>query len=61
MLNYSNIKVGKWDLTDLVDDSLTTKSDRLVENIKRKVKEFENNREILKRDLGITIFEGLLN
>lgn len=61
MLNHSNIKVGKWDLTDLVDDSLTTKSDRLVENIKRKVKEFENNREILKRDLGITVFEGLLN
>ena len=60
MLNYSNIKVGKWDLTDLVDDSLKTKSDLLVENIKRKVKEFENNREILKRDLGITIFEGLL-
>ena len=60
MLNYSNIKVGKWDLTDLVDDSLKTKSDLLVENIKRKVKEFENNRVILKRDLGITIFEGLL-
>ncbi len=60
MLNYSNIKVGKWDLTDLVDDSLTTKSDLLVKNIKRKVKEFENNRVILKRDLGITIFEGLL-
>src|SRR6476659_9578474 len=50
MLNYSNIKVGKWDLTDLVDDSLKTKSDLLV----------ENNRVILKRDLGITIFEGLL-
>jgi oligoendopeptidase F len=61
MLNYSNIKVGKWDLTDLVDDSLRTKYDRLVENIKRKVEEFENNRVILKRDLGITIFEGLLN
>lgn len=61
MLNYSNIKVGKWDLTDLVDDSLTTNSDRLVENIKRKVEEFENNRVILKRDLGTTIFEGLLN
>ena len=60
MLNYSNIKVGKWDLTDLVDDSLKTKSDLLVENIKRKVKEFENNRVILKPDLGITIFEGLL-
>ena len=61
MLNYPNIKVGKWDLTDLVDDSLTTNSDRLVENIKRKVEEFENNRVILKRDLGTTIFEGLLN
>ena len=60
MLNYSNIKVGKWDLTDLVGESLTANSDQLVENIKRKVKEFENNRVILKRDLGITIFEGLL-
>src|SRR6476620_698449 len=60
MLNYSNIKVGKWNLKDLVDYSLKTKSDLLVENIKRKVKEFENNRVILKRDLGITIFEGLL-
>ncbi|HEY7226496.1 MAG TPA: M3 family oligoendopeptidase [Nitrososphaeraceae archaeon] len=60
MLNYSNIKVGKWDLTDLVDESLTANSDRLVENIKRKVKGFENNRVILKPDLSITIFEGLL-
>jgi oligoendopeptidase F len=60
MLNYSNINVGKWDLTDLVGESLTANSDRLVENIKRKVKGFENNRVILKPDLGITIFEGLL-
>jgi len=60
MLNYSNIKVGKWDLTDLVGESLTANSDQLVENIKRKVKGFENNRVILKPDLGITIFEGLL-
>ena len=61
MLNYSNIKLGKWDLTDLVDDSSTKKVVELVANIKKDVKEFEDNRRILKPDLSISIFEGLVH
>ena len=61
MLNYSNIKLGKWDLTDLVDDSSTKKVAELVANIKKDVKEFEDNRRILKPDLSISIFEGLVH
>lgn len=61
MLNNSNIKLGKWDLTDLVDDSSTKKVAELVANIKKDVKEFEDNRRILKRDLSISIFEGLVH
>jgi oligoendopeptidase F len=61
MLNNSNIKLGKWDLTDLVDDSSTKKVAELVANIKEDVKEFENNRRILKPDLSISIFEGLVH
>jgi len=61
MLKNSNIKLGKWDLTDLVDDSSTKKVAELVANIKKDVKEFEDNRRILKRDLSISIFEGLVH
>ncbi len=60
MLNNSNIKLGKWDLTDLVDDNSTKKVAELVANIKEDVKEFEDNRRILKPDLSISIFEGLV-
>ena len=61
MLNNSNIKLGKWDLTDLVDDSSTKKVAELVANIKEDVKEFEDNRRILKPDLSISIFESLVH
>jgi oligoendopeptidase F len=61
MLKNSNIKLGKWDLTDLVDDSSTKKVAELVANIKKDVKEFEDNRRILKPDLSISIFEGLVH
>jgi oligoendopeptidase F len=61
MLKNSNIKLRKWDLTDLVDDSSTKKVAELVANIKKDVKEFEDNRRILKPDLSISIFEGLVH
>ncbi len=61
MLNYSNIKLGKWDLTDLVEDSSTKKFAELVDDIKKRVKEFEDNRRILKTDLSISIFEDLVH
>jgi len=61
MLNYSNIKLGKWDLSDLVNDSSTKKVAELVANIKKDVKEFEDNRRILKPDLSISVFEGLVH
>ena len=61
MLNYSNVKLGKWDLTDLVDETSTKKFDKLVASIKKNVKKFEHNRQILKPDLNISIFEGLVH
>lgn len=61
MLNYSNVKLGKWDLTDLVDERSTKKFEKLVAGIKKNVKKFEPNRQILKPDLNISIFEGLVH
>ena len=61
MLNYSNVKLGKWVLTDLVDDRSTKKFEKFVASIKKNVKKFEPNRQILKPDLNISIFEGLVH
>lgn len=61
MLNYSNIKLGKWDLLDLVDDRSTGNFVKLVDNIKKHVKEFEDNRQILKSDLNSSSFERLVH
>ena len=61
MLNYSNIKLGKWDLCDLIDDSSTGNFVKLVDNIKKDVKEFEDNRQILKPDLNSSSFERLVH
>lgn len=61
MLNYSNIKLGKWDLCDLVDDRSTGNFVKLVNNIKKDVKEFEDNRQILKPDLNSSSFERLVH
>lgn len=61
MLNYSNIRLGKWDLCDLVDDRSTGNFVKLVDNIKKDVKEFEDNRQILKPDLNSSSFERLVH
>ena len=61
MLNYSNIKLGKWDLSDLVDGSPTKEFAELVDNIKRNVKEFEDSRQLLKPDLNTSTFESLIH
>jgi oligoendopeptidase F len=61
MLNYSNVKLGKWDLTDLVDQRSTKKFEQSIASIKKNVKKFEHNRQILKPDLNISIFEGLVH
>ena len=61
MLNYSDIKLGKWDLSDLVDGSSRKEFVELVDSIKRNVKEFEDSRQLLKPDLNTSTFESLIH
>ncbi|MFZ0253714.1 MAG: M3 family oligoendopeptidase [Nitrososphaeraceae archaeon] len=61
MLNYSDIMIGKWDLSDLVDGSPRKEFAELVDNIKRNVKEFEDSRQLLKPDLNTSTFESLIH
>ena len=61
MLNYSTIRLGKWDLHDLIDDKSTSTFANMVKGIKKDVNEFEANRQILKPDLDGPSFEGLVH
>ena len=61
MLNYSTIKLGKWNLHDLIDDKSTSTFANMVKGIKKDVNEFEANRQILKPDLDGPSFEGLVH
>jgi oligoendopeptidase F len=61
MLNYSDIKLGKWDLSDLVDGSSRKEFVELVDKIKRNVKEFEDSIQLLKPDLNTSTFESLIH
>jgi len=61
MLNYSTIKLGKWDLHDLIDDKSTSTFADMVKGIKKDVNEFEANRQILKPDLDGSSFERLVH
>lgn len=61
MLNYSYVKLGKWDLSDLVDESPRNEFAELVDGIKRNVKEFEDSRQDLEPDLNSSTFESLIH
>ena len=61
MLNYSYVKLGKWDLSDLVDESPRNEFAELVDSIKRNVKEFKDSRQDLKPDLNFSTFESLIH
>lgn len=61
MLNLSNIRLGKWDLHDLVDDKSTSVFANLVNDIKKNVRDFESSRKMLRADLDASSFEGLVH
>lgn len=61
MLNLSNIRLGKWDLHDLVDDKSTSVFANLVNDIKKNVRDFEASRKMLRADLDASSFEGLVH
>ena len=61
MLKYSKIEVGKWDLDDLIDERSKKKFAELVDDIRDSAKKFEDNRLVLKPDLNISLFEGMIH
>ena len=50
MLSYDTMKLGKWNLSDLVPSSTAKEVGGLLSNIESKVSRFEGMRPLLKPD-----------
>jgi len=58
---YAALKVGRWDLADLVKDPSGDEFAQLLKSIEVEVAQFEKNRQILRPDITSSEFEGLLH
>jgi oligoendopeptidase F len=61
MFNYQTLKIGKWDLTDLVPSSSAKQVVELISDIKSKVVSLENMRGHLRNDITTQDFLGMLH
>ena len=58
---YSTLKVGRWNLTDLVKDPLGNEFSSFLGSIESQVKEFEVSRQTLRPDIPSSEFEQLIH
>ncbi len=61
MASYSTLKVGRWNLTDLVKDPSADEFSRFLDSIESQIKEFEANRTRLWQDIPATEFEQMIH
>lgn len=61
MFNYQTLKIGKWNLTDLVPSSSAKQVLELISDIKSKVVSLENMRSLLRNDIAIQDFLSMLH
>jgi oligoendopeptidase F len=60
-ISYANMKVGRWDLTDLVKDSSSEEFNRFLRSIEEQLVQFEGSRELLRPNISPQEFEGLIH
>ncbi|MFL6372968.1 MAG: M3 family oligoendopeptidase [Nitrososphaera sp.] len=58
--NYANMKVGRWDITDLVKDPSSGEFSQFLGSIEEQVMQFEESRKILRQDISHEEFERLI-
>jgi oligoendopeptidase F len=58
--SYANMKVGRWDISDLVKDPSSEEFSRFLRSIEEQVVQFEGNRDLLRFDISQEEFEGLI-
>ncbi len=58
--NYADMKVGRWDITDLVKDPSSGEFSQFLGSIEEQVMRFEESRKILRPDISHEEFERLI-
>ncbi|HYY41040.1 MAG TPA: oligoendopeptidase F, partial [Nitrososphaera sp.] len=58
---YANMKVGPWDLTDLVKDPSSEEFSRFLKSIEEQLVQFEASRVLLSPDILPEEFESLIH
>jgi oligoendopeptidase F len=61
MAVHSALKVGRWDLTDLVKDPLSNEFSRFLDSIQDQLRQFEAKRTSLRPDISPAEFENLIH
>jgi oligoendopeptidase F len=59
--SYANMKVGRWDISDLVKDPYSEDFSRFLRSIEEQVIQFEGSRHLLHPDISPKEFEGLIH
>lgn len=60
-INYANMKVGPWDITDLVKDTSSEEFSRFLESMEEQVVQFEGSRQLLRPNISQEEFERLIH
>ena len=60
-ISYITLKVGKWNLADLVRDPSGEDFKRLIDSIESEIKEFESRRSKLSQEISASEFEDLIH
>jgi oligoendopeptidase F len=60
-INYASMKVGPWDITDLVKDPSSEEFSQFLESIEEQVAQFEGSRQLLHPDISTEEFERLIH
>lgn len=61
MTAYAAMKVGRWDLTDLVKDPSGDEFGRYLKSIEDQLVQFEKSRQVLRPDISPADFENLIH
>ncbi|MGB8171179.1 MAG: oligoendopeptidase F, partial [Nitrososphaeraceae archaeon] len=61
MLTYDAMKLGKWNLADLVPSSTAKEVGGLLSNIESKVSRFEGMRPFLKPEISVDVFVEMIH
>ena len=59
--SYANMKIGRWDITDLVKDPSSEEFSQFLRSVEEQLVQFEGSRQLLRPDISSEEFERLIH